>query len=472
MEYDAVIIGSGPNGLAAGIELAKNNFKVLICEAKESIGGGLRSGEIISPGFNHDICAAVHPTARLSPFFKQLPLDKYGLKWIHPDYSLAHPLENQKAVLLKRSILDTAADMGADNKSWVDLFTPLINNGDDLLFDTLGPLRIPRNKRTFLNFGIKGLLSANYFSDLFFKEERAKALFMGCAAHSILSLDKFFTAAVGMMFVVQGHLTNWPVVEGGSVNLIRAMSKYFQSLGGEIQTSMHIRRYEDLPISKTYLFDTDPRQLAEISKNQLPKNYLKKLSKYSYGPGVFKLDFTLSDSIPWNDENCLKASTVHVGGSANEIIVSEKNMWNGLHSEKPFIIVCQQSEFDSSRAPQGMHTGYAYCHVPHKSTKDMSKIIIDQIERFAPGFKKNVIALRKSNTADLATYNPNYYGGAITGGTADFTQLFTRPVMKLDPYSTPNSKIFICSASTPPGGGTHGMCGYYAARSVIKRLKR
>lgn len=468
-KFDAVIIGSGPNGLAAGIKLAENDLKVLIIEAKETIGGGTRSGELTLPGFNHDYCSGVHPAGELSPFFKSLPLEKYGLEWLHPEFSVAHPLDGEPAVILKKSITETARDLGEDAVAWEKIFIPFVNNSEQLFKDTFGPLTIPENPLLLAKFGLKGVQSARSFAEKNFKGERAKALFAGCAGHSILPMEKTLSAAIGLMFVIQGHATNWPVVKGGSVNLTNALAGYFKDLGGEIRTSQKIQKFEELPEAKTYLFDTDPLQLATIAKNKLPENYIKRLQKYRFGPGVFKVDWALSESIPWHDPNCKKASTVHIGGTLDEISISESNMWNGIHNEKPYIILCQQSEIDKSRAPSGQHTGYAYCHVPNGSIRDMTEIIENQVERFAPGFKDIILKKHTTNTQQFQNYNANYYGGAITGGVADLQQIFTRPVARLDPYSTPNSKIFICSASTPPGGGVHGMCGYHAARSVLKK---
>lgn len=467
--YDAVIIGSGPNGLAAGIALSQEGKRVLILEAHKEVGGGTRTAELTLPGFHHDVCSAVHPSGFISPFFKTLPLEKFGLEWIHPEVSVAHPLDNAPAILLKKSIKDTATQLGQDSNRWVSLFEEFVGASDALFKDTMAPLQIPNNPILLSKFGLKGARSAVSFVNSYFKDEQAKALFAGCAGHSILPFDKMLTSAFAMMFVIQGHVTNWPIVKGGSQNLAKALSGYFVSLGGTITTNTRITNFEQLPKAKAYLFDTDPKQLAAICKDELPKSYLNRLHNYKYGPGIFKVDWALSESIPWKDPNCLKASTVHVGGTFNEIAKSEKDMWEGRHSEKPFLILCQQSEFDATRAPKGQHTGYAYCHVPNGSTKDMTAAIESQIERFAPGFKNIILSRHKTSTKEFQDYNPNYLGGAITGGVSDISQLFTRPVARLNPYSTPNPSIYICSASSPPGGGVHGMCGYYAAKSVLNK---
>lgn len=468
--YDVVVIGSGPNGLASAIELARNGLKVLILEAAETIGGGTRTAELTLPGFHHDVCSAVHPLAALSPYLKTLPLENYGLEWLYPEFSVAHPLDNEPSVILSKSIKETANQLGSDQKAWLNLLDGFIDNGEGVLKDILGPLRFPKNPAPFLKFGLKAMQPAVSLAGSKFKDERAKALFSGLAAHSVLPLDYKFSSAIGMVLALSGHLIDWPVAKGGSINITKAMASYFRSLGGEIETSFHVRHLKRLPSAKIYMFDTDPLQLANIASNELPGSYKKRLLKFNYGPGIFKIDWALNGSIPWNDSNCLKASTVHVGGTLEEIAKSEHMAWDGKYCDRPFILVCQQSEIDSTRAPEGKQTGYAYCHVPNGSTMDMTNVIEQQIERFAAGFRDLILKRHITNTASLSAYNPNFVGGAITGGASNFSQLFTRPVFRWDPYTTPNEKIFICSASTPPGGGVHGMCGYWAAQSVLKRL--
>ncbi|MCW5516486.1 phytoene desaturase family protein [Muriicola sp. Z0-33] len=470
-KYDSVIIGSGPNGLSAGIALAEKGLSVLILEAADTIGGGTRTAQLTLPGFHHDICSAVHPMGYSSPYLKKLPLDKFGLEWIIPEASVAHPLDNEKAVLLSRSINETAENLGIDSASYKKILAPFANKADELLLDSLKPLGLPAHPLLMLKFGLKAFQPATVFTKYAFKEKRAKALFAGNAAHSVLPFDKYFTSAVGLLFLVTAHTENWAIAKGGSQNISNAMGAYFKSLGGEISTSSRVSDFSDLPLARSYIFNTDPVQLRQIAKDQLPNAYLKRLEKFRYGPGVFKIDYALDGPIPWSDNRCAKASTVHVGGTFDEIALSEKDAWEGRHSSKPFVLLSQQSHFDSSRAPEGKHTGWAYCHVPNGSAQDMTKQIEDQIERFAPGFREVILERHKMNTTDFFNYNPNYLGGAVTGGAADISQLFTRPVGRRDPYSTPNDKIFICSASTPPGGGVHGMCGYYAAKSVIRSLK-
>lgn len=469
-DYDIIIIGSGPNGLSAGIALAQKGLHVLILEAANTIGGGTRTNEFTLPGFHHDICSAVHPMAFSSPYFKTLSLEKYGLDWIIPEASVAHPLDDEEAVLLSKSIDDTAQNLGRDAKKYKKLITPLAEKAEELLADSLKPLGWPKNLQLFLRYGLQALQPASFYLNHTFKGARARAFFSGCMAHSVLPFNKFFSTSIGLMLITTGHIENWPIVKGGSQNIAKALASYFESLGGEIKVSTKIDDFRQLPKSEKYIFDTDPVQLADIAEEHLSTSYKKRLYKYRYGPGVFKVDYALDGPIPWKDPRCLKASTVHVGGSSKEIMASEKAAWKGRHSKNPFVLVSQQSLFDKSRAPSGKHTGWAYCHVPHGSKTDMSQNIEKQIERFAPGFRDIILAKRSMNAEDLYSYNPNYLGGAITGGSSDVFQLFSRPVSLLNPYATPNPHIFICSASTPPGGGVHGMCGFYAAKSVLKSL--
>ncbi len=468
--YDIVIIGSGPNGLSAGIFLAQKGLKVLMLEAAQTVGGGTRTAELTLPDFHHDVCSAVHPMGELSPYLQQLNLAKYGLEWIHPIVSVAHPLDGEPAVILSKSVEETAVNVGVDEKGYKRLMQPIANHVDWLLADSLKPLGIPSHPFFLAKFGMKAALSATFASKLFFKGKRAKALFAGCAGHSVLPLEKMFTAALGLVFLACGHAINWPIAKGGSQSIADALLKCFQDAGGEIQFSKRISHFAELPRAKAYLFDTDPLQVAKIAEAELPRNYIKRLRKYNYGMGTFKIDYALSAPIPWKDKRCLDASTVHLGGTIEEIAASEKAAWNGQYCDSPYVLLTQQSQFDDTRSPKGQHTCWAYCHVPFGSERDMSREIENQIERFAPGFKDIILAKSSMNTKAFHQYNLNYVGGAVTGGAADITQLFTRPVARFDPYSTPNPKIFMCSAATPPGGGVHGMNGYWAAKSVFKKI--
>lgn len=470
--YDAVVIGSGPNGLAAAIALAQQGARVCILEASGTAGGGLRSEELTLPGFTHDFCSAVHPLGVSSPYFRTLPLEQYGLEWVRPLASVAHPLDDEPAVMLYKDLDKTGEFLASDAVRWKRIFQPLLPKAHGLLADLLGPLGIPKHPILMARFGLPGLLPATRFAQYRFRGERAQALFAGCAAHSILPLETPLTAAVGILFALSGHLDDWPVAKGGSAAIARALQSYFESLDGMIHFSNPIAESKQLPPSRVYLFDTDPVQMANIAESVLPASYVNRLRRYRFGPGVFKLDWALDGPIPWTDPRCLEASTVHVGGSLEEIATSERAAWTGEHAQSPFLILCQQSQFDETRAPEGKHTGYAYCHVPHGSTEDQTDAIENQIERFAPGFKDMILMRHKINTAGFEQYNSNYVGGAIAGGVADMTQLFTRPVARLNPYTTPNPRVFICSASSPPGGGVHGMCGYHAARAAMKSLER
>lgn len=440
-------------------------------EASATIGGGMRTSELTLPGFHHDVCSAVHPMGYLSPYFQSLQLEKFGLEWVFPEISVAHPLDNEHSVLLSKSVEETASGLGIDEKAYKNLMEPIARHVDWLIEDSLKPLGIPNHPIFLARFGMKGLLPAETFARIFFRGPRSKALFAGCAAHSILPFDKFFTSAMGLVFLATGHAVNWPVVKGGTQKLANALSLCFQQAGGELIFNTRIKSLKEIPASKTIIFDTDPLQMADIVGDDFPSGYAKRLRKFQFGPGVFKIDYALSQPIPWKDPNCLKASTVHLGGTLEEIAQSEMEAWEGKHSEKPFVLVSQQSQFDTTRSPEGKHTCWAYCHVPNGSEMDMSLIIENQMERFAPGFKETILARHSLNTRQFQAYNPNYFEGAVTGGAADITQIFTRPVARINPYSTPNSKIFICSASTPPGGGVHGMNGFYAAQSVWESLK-
>lgn len=470
--FDAVVVGSGPNGLSAAIALRQAGASVLVLEAADEIGGGTRTAESTLPGFRHDVCSAVHTLGILSPFFRKLPLEQHGLRWIRPSASLAHPMDDGPAVMLWRSLAETCAGLGDDSRAYSALFSPLLRDPHGLLADVLGPLHAPRHPLAFVHFGLHALWPASWLARVRFRGDRARALLAGCSAHSLLSLDRFFSGAVGLMLAMAGHVEEWPVAEGGSASVSRALASLFVDDGGVIRTGVRVRTLADLPVARIYLFDTSPDQLAAICEPVLPSRYVRRLRRYRYGPGVFKLDWALDGPIPWRDPECLEASTVHVGGTLEEIAASEAAMFRGEHASRPYLILCQQSQFDPTRAPAGKHTGYAYCHVPASSDRDMTDEIESQIERFAPGFRDRILARTATRSADFARYNPNFVGGAITGGVADARQLFTRPVARLNPYTTPNPRILICSAATPPGGGVHGMCGYHAACTALGCLDR
>jgi phytoene dehydrogenase-like protein len=468
---DVVIIGSGPNGLSAAILLAQAGASVLVLEARSTLGGGMRSAALTLPGFLHDVCSAVHPMGALSPYWRQLPLEAHGLRWLRPRASVAHPLDDGPAVLLQRPLEAMTSELGADQEAYARLVTPFLRHPHALLEDAMAPLGLPRHPLLLSRFGLYAVRSATGLARRF-SGPRARALLAGCAAHSILPLERPLTGALALLFLITGHVEEWPVAAGGSEAIAGALAGLLRSLGGRIETDVSVRSAADLPAARAFLFDTSPAQLASICEDILPPCYVRRLRRFRYGPGAFKLDWALAGSVPWRDPRCLEASTVHVGGTLEEISASEAAVWRGEHPERPFVLLCQQSEFDPSRAPPGKQTGWAYCHVPAGSTSDMTNHVEAQIERFAPGFRERILARHVTTPADLERYNPNYAGGAITGGVADFAQLFTRPVARLDPYSTPHPRLFICSASSPPGGGVHGMCGYHAAKSALRRLER
>jgi phytoene dehydrogenase-like protein len=467
---DAVVIGSGPNGLSAAVELARNGASVLVLEAAETIGGGTRTAELTLPGFHHDVCSAAHPLGILSPYFAKLPLAGHGLTWIQPPASVAHPMEREPAVILGPSLDVTATGLGEDAAAYRRLIGPLLPHAGELLEEVLGPAHLPRHPLVLARFGIPALLPARVLGRSWFHGGRARALLAGCAAHSVLPLSRPLSAAVGMLFLFSAHVETWPIARGGSASITDALAAYLRSLGGSIETGHPVRSLADLPTARIQLFDTSPAQVADIASAQLPNAYVQRLRRFRYGPGIFKIDWALDAPIPWSDPACLDAATVHVGGTLDEIAAGEAAVWRGEHPDRPFVLVVQSSLFDPTRAPAGKHIGWAYCHVPSGSTVDLTDVVERQVERFAPGFRDLILARHVMRTADLERYNANNVGGSITGGVTDLGQLFTRPAVRANPYSTPNPRIYICSASTPPGGGVHGMCGYHAARAALRHL--
>ncbi len=469
MRYDAVIVGAGPNGLAAAITLARAGRSVLVIEGKETVGGGTRSCELTLPGFVHDICSAIHPLGVASPFFRDLPLADYGLAWVFPPAALAHPLDDGTAILVERSVAATAAQLGPDAGAYRRLLGALAADWRHVLAEMLGPLRFPRHPLSMVRFGLPALLPAASLARTLFRGERARALFAGMAAHAMLPLTWPGTAAFGLMLGALAHAVGWPMARGGSQAIADALAAHLRRLGGEIVTGRPITAISDLPPAAAVLFDVTPRQLEQIAGGRLPDAYRRKLRGYRYGPGVFKVDYALDGPAPWRAAACLQAGTVHIGGTLDEIAVAEAAIWRGEHPERPYVLFVQQTPFDPTRAPVGQHTAWAYCHVPHGSTMDMTARIEAQIERFAPGFRDRILARSTRHAAAMEAYNPNYIGGDINGGVQDLRQLFTRPVARLDPYTTPVKGLYLCSSSTPPGGGVHGMCGYWAAQSALRR---
>lgn len=466
-KYDAVVVGSGPNGLSAAIFLQQAGLSVLILEAKEQIGGGLRSAELTLPGYLHDVCSAIHPLAVSSPFLKTLPLKNHGLDFVYPEVSAAHPFDSGDAAVLKGSAEETASDLGSDAGAYLELLEPLLRKWPDLLSDILGPLGIPDHPLDLASFGLKALRSASAMTAKF-RTEKARGLWAGMAAHSMQPLGNLTTAAIGMVLLATGNKVGWPIPIGGSKAIADSLSSYFLSLGGRIQTGVPVKSMSDIPKASAILFDLTPKQLLEIAPERFSPLYRWQLQRYRYGMGIFKIDWALDGQVPFKSEACRKAGTIHLGNTFEEIEAAEKMVSRGQHPDKPFVLFAQQSLFDSSRAPEGKHTAWAYCHVPHGSETDMTAAIENQVERFAPGFKDLILAKHTMNTRQVEVYNPNYIGGDINGGVIDITQLFTRPVLSVSPYRTSAKGIYICSSSTPPGGGVHGMCGYHAARQVLK----
>jgi phytoene dehydrogenase-like protein len=468
-DLDAVVVGSGPNGLAAAITLARAGHSVLVLEANDAVGGGVRSAELTLPGFVHDICSAIHPLAKASPCFAELPLDEHGLEFVEPPAPLAHPLDDGTAVVLERSVGETAAGLGVDADEYRKLMTPLVEGADRLQPFLLGYRPIPRRPLFTARFGVKALRSAVGLAKRF-KEERAKALFAGLAAHSMQDLNRPPTASFGLVLGLFGHAYGWPLVRGGSQHLADALASYLGSLGGRIELGRRVASIDELPKSRVRMLDVTPKQVIRLAGHRLSGRYLRALRRYRYGPGVFKVDWALDGPVPWTAEGCARAATIHVGGRLEEIAASERAVWRGEEPERPFVLVAQQSRFDASRAPEGKQTLWGYCHVPNGSTTDMTERIEAQIERFAPGFRELIVGRAASSPGEIERHNENYVGGDINGGVQDLRQLYTRPVVRWNPYSTPLDGLYICSSSTPPGGGVHGMCGYWAARSALKKL--
>lgn len=467
---DVVVIGSGPNGMAAAITVARAGHSVVVLEAADTVGGGTRTAELTLPGFHHDVCSAVHPLAAGSPFFRSVPLAEHGAELIHPDIALTHPLDGGRAGVLHRSIDETALGLGVDGHAWRGLFGGHVDHWDHLGDALLGSLvKVPRHPVTLARFGLHALRSAKGLAGRFDTDE-ARGLFAGIAAHGFLPLEKPLTGSFGLVLGGLAHVHGWPVVRGGSQKLADALVSYLESLGGSVVTGCRVGSLDELPPHRVVIGDLTPRQLAHIADDRLDAKGKRSLDRFRYGPGVCKVDYALSAPVPWTNADTRRAGTVHLGGTFEEVAAAESAVAAGRHPERPFVLVSQQSLIDDTRAPAGQHTLWAYCHVPNGSTQDVSASITAQIERFAPGFRDIVLDQHVMTAADYEVYNPSFIGGDISAGSHRGLQLLLRPRPALDPYATPVNGVFLCSASTPPGGGVHGMCGVHSAESALRHL--
>lgn len=470
IEYDAVVVGAGPNGLAAAVRLAEAGASVLVVEQHERPGGGCRSAELTLPGFLHDVCSAIHPMGSASPYLRSLPLADHGLTWLHPAVLLAHPLDGAPAGVLLRGVDDTSRALL--DPGWSRLFGPLVARGDDVFDSVLAPLlRPPRHPLALARFGLRAVWPATTLAATVLRTPAARALFAGIAAHSVNALERPLTSAAGIMLAGAGHTAGWPVAAGGSQRIVDALVSYLALLGGRIETGRQVDSIDELPAARAVLFDTTPATLARIAGRRLDDRYRRRLARFRHGPGSFKIDYALDGPVPWTDEACRRAGTVHVGGTMAEVAHAEAEVARGRHPERPFVLVAQQSLVDPSRAPAGRHTLWAYCHVPAGSTLEMTAAIEAQLERFAPGFADIVLARAVTGPGQLEAYNPNCVGGDIAGGSTAGLRLVFRPVVSFHPHRTPSPDLFLCSASTPPGGGVHGMCGYWAAEEALRFLE-
>jgi phytoene dehydrogenase-like protein len=471
---DAVIVGGGPNGLAAALTLARAGRSVTVIEAAETVGGGVRSAELTLPGYVHDVCSAIHPFGRSSPFFASAGLEARGLRWIEPPIAIGHPLDDGSAVLLHRDVDRTATGLGADRDAYRRLLDPIVRNWDRLLPDILSPFHVPLSPSRALAFARFGLVALQPASLVVrrFRGVAARALFGGAAAHSVIGLSEPASAAAAVVMLGSAHADGWPFPEGGAGRLPEALADELHGIGVTAETGRRVGHVRDLPPHRVALFDVTPRQLLSIAGDRLSAGYRRALTRFRYGPGVFKIDLAIEGPIPWRAPQLGEAGTVHLGGTFEEIARSEAAVAAGRVTEEPFVLLVQHSPFDRTRAPEGHGKVWAYCHVPNGSAADMTEPILRQVERFAPGFRERILSVAVRDPATLEAYNPNNVGGDITGGHNGLGQLLTRPALRLDPYSTSDPSIFLCSASTPPGGGVHGMCGLHAARSAERRLAR
>lgn len=466
-EYDAIVIGSGPNGLSAAIRLQSEGLSVLVLEGKDTLGGGTRTEELTLPGFRHDVCSAVHPMAAISPYFRTLPLAQHGLEWLVPEVSAAHPLDDGTAGVLFPSLAETADFLGNDASAYRRLVGSAVESLPNLLPGLLSPFPGVRHPLALASFGLAAVPPATYTARKFVTSQ-AKALWAGMAAHAIQPLDNWITSGIGLMLISASHLGGWPVPKGGSSAIAGALASYFESLGGRIETGFYVRSLRELPSARAVFFDITPRQLLNMGSVSLPGSYRRRLARYRYGMGVFKVDWALDSPVPFVNKHARKAGTVHLGGTFDEIAAAEKFTGRGGIPDRPFVLLAQPSVLDPTRAPLGKHSVWGYCHVPHGSAHDMTTAIERQVERFAPGFRDAILARHTFSAVEMEAYNPNYVGGDINGGVQDIFQHFARPVLSVSPYRIPSDGLYLCSSSTPPGGGVHGMCGFHAAERALR----
>jgi phytoene dehydrogenase-like protein len=463
----ASVIGSGPNGLAAAIVLAQAGLQVDVFEAEPTPGGAARTLQLTLPGFAHDFGSAVHPLAAGSPFFSTLPLQNHGLHWIHSPAAVAHPLDDGSAVVLERDLKNIHATLGADSAAWVRLVQPFVDKWQEFAPSVLRPVTsLPKRPLLMGRFGTKALLSAKTIAGRF-KTQGARALFAGFAAHSFLALDELLSGGFGMLMAITAHAVGWPIPRAGAQSITNALCSCLSELGGSVETSSRIGSLSQLAEYNLIVCDVTPRQLLEIGGQDFTDSYKKALRGFRYGAGVYKVDYALSSPIPWKNSDCLRAATIHLGGSFEQIVASESGVRKGTPTERPFVLLSQPSLFDASRAPEGKHTAWAYCHIPNDSNADMLPRLEDQIERFAPGFRDCILARRIFAPGDLEGMDSNLVGGDIGGGVLDIRQFLFRPTRRT--YATSVSNVYICSSSTPPGAGVHGMCGYHAAKMALRR---
>lgn len=466
-EHDVVVVGAGPNGLSAAVEMARAGRSVLVLEAEETIGGGARSMELTLPGFVHDAFSSVYPLGIGSPFFRSLPLAAHGLEWVHPAAPLAHPFDDGTVAVLERSVDATGETLGPDARAWRELVWPLVAHWHELVPDLLSPLGFPRHPFRMAAFGVTGLRSLKHVVESRFRGDRARALLGACSGHVGLPLDFAATASYGLVLVAAGHAVGWPLALGGAGSVTQALASYLRALGGEVRTGARVRSLADVPPARAMLLDVTARQFLAMAGDRVHGRYRRALERFRYGCGVFKVDWALDGPVPWKAPEVGRAGTVHLVGSPAELFASEEAPWNGRHAERPLVLFAQPSALDPTRAPPGKHVAWGYCHVPNGSEVDMTGVIEAQVERFAPGFRDLILGRFSASPAVLQRADANLVGGDVNGGAGTLSQLFFRPAPRVHPYRTPLPGVYLCSASTPPGGGVHGMCGYHAARAAL-----